>query len=329
VNSLSTNKRRWSALLALLTIAALLIAACGGQPQSAPAGGTEAATEAATGAAGATESATEAVTGTTATTDTTGAAGEAARAARPCRGGAPPHATVYATVEAPHHAPFAPHCIADCRGGGPARRSRVLDDKDRRVVAYHEAGRALVMEEISKTEAVGKITIVSRGQSLGYVMPLPDEDKNLRSRTEYEDSIAGLLAGRAAEEMIFNEPSTRAATDLERVTKVAKAMVTRFGMSDVIGPVQLQHGDANPFMGMDIGEQRTYSEDVARKIDREVRRIVEDAYGRAKDILTRRRDQLVLIAETLLEKEVLDRQEFLQLIGKGSSPQAAAAAAAD
>ena len=212
---------------------------------------------------------------------------------------------------------------------GPARRSRVLDDKDRRVVAYHEAGRALVMEEISKTESVGKITIVSRGQSLGYVMPLPDEDKNLRSRTEYEDSIAGLLAGRAAEELIFHEPSTRAATDLERVTKVAKAMVTRFGMSDLIGPVQLQHGDANPFMGMDLGEQRSYSEDVARKIDREVRRIVDSAYQRAKDILTLRHEQLVLLAETLLEKEVLDRQEFLQLIGKSAPAPVAPAAAAD
>ena len=208
---------------------------------------------------------------------------------------------------------------------GPARRSRVLDQNDRRVVAYHEAGRALVMEEISKTETVGKITIVSRGQSLGYVMPLPEEDKNLRSRTEYEDSITGLLAGRAAEELIFNEPSTRAAADLERVTKVAKAMVTRFGMSDVIGPVQLQQGDANPFMGMDIGEQRSYSEDVARKIDREVRRIVDSAYTRAKEILTRRNEQLVLLAETLLEKEVLERQEFLQLIGKGTAPAAAAA----
>jgi cell division protease FtsH len=155
-------------------------------------------------------------------------------------------------------------------------------------------------------------------------MPLPEEDKNLRSRTEYEDSIAGLLAGRAAEELIFNEPSTRAATDLERVTKVAKAMVTRFGMSDVIGPVQLQQGDSNPFMGMDIGEQRSYSEDVARKIDREVRRIVDAAYSRAKEILTRRNEQLVLLAETLLEKEVLERQEFLQLIGKGSAATAAA-----
>jgi cell division protease FtsH len=212
---------------------------------------------------------------------------------------------------------------------GPARRSRVLDDKDRRVVAYHEAGRAIVMEELAHAESVGKITIVSRGQSLGYVMPLPDEDKNLRSRSEYEDSIAGLLAGRAAEELIFHEPSTRAATDLERVTKVAKAMVTRFGMSDVIGPLQLQQADANPFMGMDLGEQRSYSEDVARKIDREVRRIVDEAYKRAIDILTKRNDQLVMIAEALLEREVMERAEFLQMIGKGGTPQAAAAAAAD
>ena len=126
--------------------------------------------------------------------------------------------------------------------------------------------------------------------------------KNLRSKAEYADSLAGLLAGRVAEEIIFNEPSTSAANDLERVTKMAKAMVTRFGMSDVIGPMQLQHADANPFMGMEMGEQRSYSEDVARKIDREVRRIVEDAYGRAKEILLRRKDQLVLIAETLLER---------------------------
>jgi cell division protease FtsH len=196
---------------------------------------------------------------------------------------------------------------------GPARRSRVLDENDRRIVAYHEAGHAIVMEELSHTESVGKITIISRGQALGYVMPLPEEDSNLRSRAEYEDTLAGLLAGRVAEEIMFKEPSTSAANDLERVTKVAKAMVTRFGMSDLIGPVQLQHGDSNPFMGMEIGEQRTYSEDVARKIDREVRRIVEKAYSRARDVLTQRHDQLVLVAETLLEREVLDRQEFLSL----------------
>lgn len=197
---------------------------------------------------------------------------------------------------------------------GPARRSRVLDSKDRQVVAYHEAGRAIVMESLEHTDRVGKITIVSRGQSMGYVMPLPEEDRTLRSRAEYEDSLAGLLGGRVAEELIFAEPSTASAGDLERATKLAKAMVTRYGMSDVIGPMQLQHADANPFMGMEIGQQRTYSEDVARKIDQEVRRIVEAAYTRANDILTRHKDKLVAVASTLLEKEVIDRQEFLRLM---------------
>ncbi len=197
---------------------------------------------------------------------------------------------------------------------GPARRSRVLDVKDRQVVAYHEAGRAIVMESLEHTDRVGKITIVSRGQSMGYVMPLPEEDRTLRSRAEYEDSLAGLLGGRVAEELVFAEPSTASAGDLERATKLAKAMVTRYGMSDVIGPMQLQHADANPFMGMEIGQQRTYSEDVARKIDQEVRRIVEAAYTRANDILTRHKDKLVAVANTLLEKEVIDRQEFLRLM---------------
>ena len=197
---------------------------------------------------------------------------------------------------------------------GPARRSRVLDAKDRQIVAYHEAGRAIVMEALDHTDSVGKITIVSRGQSIGYVMPLPDEDRTLRSRAEYEDSLAGLLGGRVAEELVFAEPSTASASDLERATKLAKAMVTRYGMSDIIGPMQLQQGDANPFMGMEIGQQRSYSEEVARKIDQEVRRIVELAYTRAKDILTKQKDKLNLVADTLLEKEVIDRQEFLKLL---------------
>ncbi len=203
---------------------------------------------------------------------------------------------------------------------GPARRSRVLDEDDRRLSAYYETGRALVMDSLEHSDSVGKITIVSRGQSLGYVMPVPEEDRSLRSRAEYEDSITGLLGGRVAEELILGEPSSRAATDLERVTKIAKAMVTRFGMSDVVGPMQLNQGDANPFLGMDIGEQRNYSEEMARKIDQEVRRIVEFAYERARAILNERRDKLVLIAEHLLEKEVIERPEFLQLL---ESPAAA------
>ena len=197
---------------------------------------------------------------------------------------------------------------------GPARRSRVLDERDRQTIAYHEAGHAIVMEQLDFADMVGKITIVSRGQALGYVMPLPEDDRSLKSRAEYEDELAGLLGGRAAEEIIFDEPSTGASNDLERVTKLAKAMVTRFGMSDTIGPMQLQQGDSNPFMGMEFGEQRTYSEDVARKIDVEVRRIVEKAHAKARHILTTNRDKLNLIAETLLEKEVLERDEFLALM---------------
>jgi cell division protease FtsH len=197
---------------------------------------------------------------------------------------------------------------------GPARRSRVLSEEDRKVVAYHESGHAIVMENLDHADAVGKITIVSRGQALGYVMPLPEDDRTLKSKAEYEDELTGLLGGRVAEELVFHEPSTGATNDLERVTKLAKAMVTRYGMSDVIGPMQLQHADANPFMGMDFGERRNYSEEVARAIDNEVRRMVDEAYGRARQILTQKRDKLVLLAETLLEKEVLERKEFLTLL---------------
>ncbi|MFN2201454.1 MAG: ATP-dependent zinc metalloprotease FtsH [Caldilineaceae bacterium] len=197
---------------------------------------------------------------------------------------------------------------------GPARRSRVLSEEDRKVVAYHESGHAIVMENLDHADSVGKITIVSRGQALGYVMPLPEDDRTLKSKAEYEDELTGLLGGRVAEELVFHEPSTGATNDLERVTKLAKAMVTRYGMSDVIGPMQLQHADANPFMGMDFGERRNYSEEIARSIDNEVRRMVDEAYGRARQILTQNRDKLVLLAETLLEKEVLDRKEFLKLL---------------
>lgn len=206
---------------------------------------------------------------------------------------------------------------------GPARRSRVLSEGDRRTVAYHEAGHAIVMESLEHTDGVGKITIVSRGQALGYVMPLPDEDRMLRSRAQFEDQITGLLAGRVAEELIFKEPSTSASDDLERVTKTAKAMVTRYGMSDTIGPLQLSSGDANPFLGMELGEQRAYSEDVARKIDQEVRRIVESGYVKAREILVTRKDKLVTIAEALLQNEVLDRREFLNLYNGGVAGQAA------
>jgi len=201
---------------------------------------------------------------------------------------------------------------------GPARRSRVLTDRDRKLVAYHEAGHALVMENLENTDKVGKITIVSRGQALGYVMPLPEEERRLQNRAEFEDQITGLLGGRAAEEIVFDETFTGAANDLERVTKLAKSMVTRYGMSDLLGPMQLQQGESNPFMGMELGERRPYSEDMARRIDQEVRAIIENAHKRAKEILRSQQEMLNLIADTLLEREVLEREEFLQLIGKAA-----------
>ncbi len=198
---------------------------------------------------------------------------------------------------------------------GPIRRSRVLSHEERQIVAYHEAGHAVVMAMLPHTDAVGKISLVSRGQALGYIMPLPEEDRTLKSQAEYEDELAGLLGGRVAEELTFEEITTGAVSDLEQVTKLAKAMVTRFGMSKELGPMQLNQGDSNPFLGMDLGERRFYSEDVARSIDREVRRIVETAYTRAKEILTTHQDTLRLLAETLLEKEVLEGKEFEELLG--------------
>ncbi len=199
---------------------------------------------------------------------------------------------------------------------GPARKSRILSEEERRIIAFHEAGHAIVMTLLDdSTDIVNKISIVSRGQALGYVLPIPEEEKTLHNRAEFEAQISGLLGGRGAEQIIFNEVTTGAANDLEKVTKLAKAMVTRYGMSDLLGPVQLSSGDHNPFMGMEIGEQRSYSEDVARSIDREVRRIVDTAYDRTLTILRDNVDKLRLLAETLLEKEVLDRKEFEKLLG--------------
>jgi cell division protease FtsH len=198
---------------------------------------------------------------------------------------------------------------------GPARKSRILSEGERRIVAYHEAGHALVMAMLPHTDAVGKISLVSRGQALGYVLPLPEEDRTLHSRAEFEDQLAGRLGGRVAEEVVFGEITTGAADDLEKATRLAKAMVTRFGMSDLLGPLQLSQGDTNPFLGMDLGERRHHSEAVAKSIDREVRRIIETAYSRAKEIIQAHQDKLELLAETLLEKEVLDKQEFEELLG--------------
>ncbi len=197
---------------------------------------------------------------------------------------------------------------------GPERTNQVLSDEERRVIAYHEAGHAVVHAMLEHADPVERVSIVSRGQALGYALPLPEDDRLLKSLAEYEDDLAGWLGGRAAEELIFDEVTTGAVGDLKQVTKIAKDMVTRFGMSKELGPMQLVQGENNPFLGMELGERRSYSEDLARAIDREMRRIVETAYSRAKEVLITHRDKLHLIAETLLEQEVLERNEFEKLI---------------
>lgn len=207
---------------------------------------------------------------------------------------------------------------------GPARASRVITEKERSYVAYHEAGHAIVMHLLNQAEHVGKISIVSRGQALGYVMPLPDEDRHLTSVSDFETQLSSLLGGRAAEEIVFHDVTTGAENDLERVTQIAMNMVTRYGMNEELGPIQLNQGEHSPFMAMEIGEQRHYSEEVARQIDKEVRGLVDRAYQRTLDLLRAHQDKLKLLAETLLEKETLERDEFEALVGVAPPEPAAA-----
>ncbi len=202
---------------------------------------------------------------------------------------------------------------------GPERRSRVISPEEKRIVAYHEAGHAVVMRAIPGNDPVQKVTIIPRGWAGGYTMPLP-EDRTLNFRDRYKAQLAGLLGGRAAEQIIFGEVTTGAANDLERVTALARRMVMVYGMSDRLGPMNLGERDELIFLGKELAERRNYSEEVAREIDHEVRRLVEEAYERAKRALLRHKAALVAVAERLLEVETIDRAEFERIFT--SSPVA-------
>ena len=193
---------------------------------------------------------------------------------------------------------------------GPERRSRLITDEEKRIVAYHEAGHAVVMKLVPNSDPVHKITIVSRGMALGYTMPLPDEDHLLYSKNKFKDELAGLLGGRVAEEEVFGDITTGASNDLERVTKLARSMVTQYGMSDELGPQTFGEKEEMMFLGREIGEQRNYSEEVAESIDREVRSLVDEAYGRAREILRSHRNKLDEVAHYLLDNETMDEQAF-------------------
>ncbi|MCB0248540.1 MAG: ATP-dependent zinc metalloprotease FtsH [Anaerolineae bacterium] len=195
---------------------------------------------------------------------------------------------------------------------GPERRSRVISQEQKRVIAYHEAGHALVQEKLTHTTPVLKVTIIGRGMAGGYMWPL-DKDSMLRSRSEMEEEISVALAGRAAEEIVFGKITTGASNDLEQVTQIARRMVTVLGMSERMGPLTYGHKEEMMFLGREINEQRNYSEEVAEAIDREVQRIVAEGYERTMNIINTYRDLLNTIAEQLMEVETLDQSSFKAL----------------
>jgi len=198
---------------------------------------------------------------------------------------------------------------------GPQRRSRVISEKEKKVIAYHEAGHALVSHALPHADPVHKVSIVSRGRALGYTLTLPTEDKFLVTRSELIDELAMLLGGRAAEELVFDEPTTGAQDDIQRCTRIAKQMVMQFGMSD-LGPLALGETESQPFLGRDLGHVKDYSDTVAAKIDEEVRRLVEEAHDEAREILTKYRDKLDLMVDMLIEKESLDKDEVQEILAE-------------
>jgi cell division protease FtsH len=196
---------------------------------------------------------------------------------------------------------------------GPERKGKLLSDREREVVAYHEAGHAVVMHHLENCDPVHKVSIISRGMTLGYTMPLPESEKYLRAKDAFEDEIVGLLGGRAAEEMIFKRITTGAANDLEQATKLARAMVTRYGFSETLGLRTFGEEQGNPCLGS-LGETRDYSEQVAQAIDQEMHDILDAAYRRAMDILTGQQPKLEALARALLEVETVEREQFEALM---------------
>lgn len=202
---------------------------------------------------------------------------------------------------------------------GPERKSRIISEDEKRVIAFHEAGHALVMRMLPNCDPVYKVSIVSRGMALGITMHLPEDDRYLMSRAKFLDDMAALLGGRAAEQIAFGEITTGASNDLERVTDMARSMVTRYGMSDKLGPRTFGNREELVFLGREISEQRNYSEDVAQDIDAEVRRLVTESYDRANEILTKYHSKLDELADRLIKVETVDAAEFEAMFA--DSPQ--------
>ncbi|MGI8421525.1 MAG: ATP-dependent zinc metalloprotease FtsH, partial [Gaiellaceae bacterium] len=197
---------------------------------------------------------------------------------------------------------------------GPEKQARLLSEKERTITAYHEMGHALVGAYLENTNPVHKITIVSRGQALGLTISLPTEDKYLTTRSALMDDLAMTLGGRAAEEIVFHEITTGAANDLEKVTATAKAMIMRYGMSEKLGPRVLGRAHDQPFLGRDMGNEPDYADEIARDIDGEIRRVIEEAHETALRVLNEHVDQLHAISAILIERATIARDQYERLL---------------
>ncbi|WP_404406672.1 ATP-dependent zinc metalloprotease FtsH [Jeotgalibacillus malaysiensis] len=204
---------------------------------------------------------------------------------------------------------------------GPAKKTRVISQKERKIVAFHEAGHTIIGVVLDEADMVHKVTIVPRGQAGGYAVMLPKEDRYFMTKPELLDKITGLLGGRVAEDIIFGEVSTGAHNDFQRATGIARRMVTEFGMSDKLGPLQFGQAQGQVFLGRDFNSEQNYSDQIAYDIDTEIQRIIKECYARAKTILTENREKLELIAETLLDIETLDAEQIRHLVDHGTLPE--------
>ena len=199
---------------------------------------------------------------------------------------------------------------------GPQKVSRLMTEEERRITAYHEGGHALVAHALPHTDPVHKVTIMPRGRALGYTMVLPDEDRYAVTRNQMLDQLAYTMGGRAAEELIFHDPTTGASNDIEKATNLARAMVTQYGMTQRLGAIKLGISDSQPFLGRDYGHQRDYSESIAAVVDSEIREMIENAHQEAFDILVANRETLDHLVEELLENETLNKEEIAAVFKK-------------